>query len=80
MFPKVKIQIIHVDTMTLRIVLNGYLDPADKALLLKLPWVPAGVLLEAYQIITPTFSFFGQGLDNFDNSTFGYTFAQKVEI
>ena len=41
-----------------------------RAALDNLPWLPAGVGLEMYQVITPTFGFAGTGLQNFDNGTF----------
>lgn len=46
------------------------MSESDKAALDNLPWLPAGVGLEMYQVITPTFGFAGTGLQNFCNGTF----------
>lgn len=70
LFPEVDIKILHVDTMVLRLVILGAMPESDKNALLNLPWLPAGVGLELYQVITPTFGFNGSGLYNFNNSTF----------
>ncbi len=70
LFPEVDICCIHVDTMVLRIVIESEISEADKAALLKLPWLPAGVNLELYQVETPTFGFDGSGLHPFDCGTF----------
>lgn len=70
MFPDTKICCIHVDTMVLRLVIQGKISAADKTALLRLPWTPAGVGLELYRVITPTFGFKGSGLMPFNQGTF----------
>ena len=80
MFPKAKICVIHIDTMSLRIVIQSYLSEADKAALLKLPWLPAGVQLEMFQVIVPTFGFLGSDLNPFNQGTFGYTTPQPITL
>lgn len=70
-FPDAKISCIHVDTMTLRLVIQGGFSEADKAALRNLPWLPSGVDLQMYHIITPTFGFRGSGLMPFNQGTFG---------
>ena len=70
LFPDADIQILHTGTMVLRVLILSPLSESDKAALDNLPWLPAGVGLEMYQIITPTFGFAGTGLQNFDNGTF----------
>lgn len=70
MFPDTKICCVHVDTMVLRLVIQGKISVADKTALLQLPWLPAGVGLELYQVITPTFGFNGSGLTPFNQGTF----------
>lgn len=70
MFPNAEIYCLHVDTMVLRLVIRSKLAEADKQALLNLPWLPAGVGLEIYQIITPTFGFNGSGLNPFNQGTF----------
>lgn len=70
MFPNAEIYCLHVDTMVLRLVIRSELAAADKQALLNLPWLPAGVGLEMYQIITPTFGFNGSGLMPFNQGTF----------
>lgn len=70
MFPNAEIYCLHVDTMVLRLVIRSKLAAADKQALLNLPWLPAGVGLEMYQIITPTFGFNGSGLNPFNQGTF----------
>lgn len=70
MFPNTKICCIHVDTMVLRLVIQTKISAADKTALLQLPWLPAGVGLELYQVVTPTFGFHGSGLMPFNQGTF----------
>ena len=70
LFPDADIQILHTGTMVLRVLILSPLSESDKAALDNLPWLPAGVGLEIYQVITPTFGFAGAGLQNFDNGTF----------
>ena len=70
MFPNAEIYCLHVDTMVLRLVIRTKLAEADKQALLNLPWLPAGVGLEMYQIITPTFGFNGSGLNPFNQGPF----------
>ena len=70
LFPDADIQILHTGTMVLRVLILSPLSESDKAALDNLPWLPAGVGLEIYQVITPTFGFAGTELQNFDNGTF----------
>ena len=70
LFPDADIQILHTGTMVLRVLILSPLSESDKAALDNLPWLPAGVGLEMYQVITPTFGFAGTGLQNFNNGTF----------
>lgn len=73
LFPSVKIVLLHVDTMVLRIVIQSELAQSDLDALLNLPWLPAGVGLEIYQVITPTWGLEGSGLETLDNGTFTTT-------
>ena len=70
LFPDADIQILHTGTMVLRVLVLSPMSESDKAALDNLPWLPAGVGLEIYQVITPTFGFAGTGLKNFNNGTF----------
>lgn len=70
LFPDADIQILHTGTMVLRVLILSPLSESDKAALDNLSWIPAGVGLEMYQVITPTFGFAGTGLKNFNNGTF----------
>lgn len=70
LFPSVKIALLHVDAMVLRIVIQSELAQSDLDALLNLPWLPAGVGLEVYQVITPTWGLEGSGLETLDNGTF----------
>ena len=56
--------------MVLRVLILSPLSESDKAALDNLPWLPAGVGLEMYQVITPTFGFAGTGLQHFCIGTF----------
>jgi hypothetical protein len=56
--------------MVLRLLIQDYIDQADLDALLNLPWLPAGVGLEVYQVITPTWGLEGSGLETLDNGTF----------
>lgn len=73
MFPDVTMSIIHTDTMVLRLVVQTPISQADLDALLTLPWLPAGVGLELYQVITPTWGLEGSGLETLDNGTFAVT-------
>ena len=70
LFPDADIQILHTGTMVLRVLVLSPLSESDKAALDNLSWIPAGVGLEMYQVVTPTFGFAGTGLKNFNNGTF----------
>ena len=71
LFPDADVRILHTGTMALRVLILSPLSESDKAALDNLPWLPAGVGLEMYQIITPTFGFAGAPeLQNFNNGTF----------
>lgn len=69
-FPEIKIACIHIDTMVLRLVIQGKFSAANKAALFNLPWLPAGVGPQIYHIITPTFGFKGSNLMPFNQGTF----------
>ena len=70
LFPDADIQILHTGTMVLRVLVLSPMSESDKAALDNLSWIPAGVGLEMYQVVTPTFGFAGTGLKNFNNGTF----------
>ena len=70
LFPSAKIALLHVDTMVLRLVIQSEIAQSDLDALLNLPWLPAGVGLEVYQVITPTWGLEGSGLETLDNGTF----------
>lgn len=70
LFPSVQISLLHVDTMVLRLLIQDEIAQSDLDALLNLPWLPAGVGLEVYQVITPTWGLEGSGLETLDNGTF----------
>ena len=70
LFPTTDIKLLHVNTMILRIVIMGAFSEADKGALYNIEWLPAGVGLQYYHVITPTFGFLGSGLESFNNGTF----------
>ena len=70
LFPHDTVYIIHTDTMVLRLVVESPISQADLDALLNLPWLPAGVNLEEYQIITPTWGLEGQDLAVLDEGNF----------
>ena len=70
LFPNDTVYIIHTDTMVLRLVVESPISQADLDALLNLPWLPAGVNLEEYQIITPTWGLEGQDLAVLDEGNF----------
>ena len=71
LFPDADVRILHTGTMALRVLILSPLSESDKAALDNLPWLPAGVGLEMYQVVTPTFGFAGAPeLKNFNNGTF----------
>lgn len=72
MFPAADISLIHVGTMALRLLIRSTFSEADMAALMALPWLPAGVELELYHVVTPTFGFDGSGLQPFGQGTFAY--------
>ena len=78
LFPDADIQILHTGTMVLRVLILSPLSESDKAALDNLPWLPAGVGLEMYQVVTPTFGFAGTGLQNFCNGTFATYGIEKI--
>lgn len=77
LLPNSDIFCIHVDTMVLRIVVRSKITEADKQALFNLPWLPAGVGLELYQVITPTFGFNGSALEPFNQGTFATYYLQN---
>ena len=71
LFPDADVRILHTGTMALRVLVLSPMSESDKAALYNLPWLPAGVGLEMYQVVTPTFGFAGAPeLQNFNNGTF----------
>ena len=78
LFPDAEIQVLHTGTMVLRILILSALSSSDKAALDNLPWLPAGVGLEIYQVVTPTFGFAGTRLKNFNNGTFATYGIEKI--
>ena len=71
LFPDADVRILHTGTMALRVLILSPLSESDKAALDNLPWLPVGVGLEMYQVITPTFGFAGAPeFQNFNNGTF----------
>lgn len=70
LFPHDTVYVIHTDTMVLRLVVESSISQADLDALLNLPWLPAGVNLEKYQIITPTWGLEGQDLAVLDEGNF----------
>ncbi len=71
LFPDADVRILHTGTMALRVLVLSPMSESDKAALDNLPWLPAGVGLEMYQVVTPTFGFAGAPeLKNFNNGTF----------
>lgn len=77
LFTSSDIYCIHVGTMILRIVVQSQISDADKQALLNLPWLPAGVGLEFYQVVTPTFGFNGSELHPFNCGTFATYYLQQ---
>lgn len=70
LFPSANIALLHVDTMVLRLLIQDKISQAELDALLNLPWLPAGVGLEVYQVITPTWGLEGSGLETLDNGNF----------
>lgn len=70
LFPTDTVYVIHTDTMVLRLVVESPISQADLDALLNLPWLPAGVNLEEYRIITPTWGLEGQDLAVLDEGNF----------
>ena len=70
LFPHDTVYIIHTDTMVLRLVVESPISQADLDALLNLPWLPAGVNLEEYQVLTPTWGLEGQDLAVLDEGNF----------
>lgn len=70
LLPDADIKVIHIDTMVLRLVIQSQIPQTARDMLLNLPWLPAGVGLEIYQVITPTWGLEGSGLETLDNGTF----------
>lgn len=70
LFPNKNIKLLHVGTMQLRLLIQDKIPQTDLDALLNLPWLPAGVDLDIYQVITPTWGLEGQDLETLDNGTF----------
>lgn len=79
MFPDEDIMVQHSGTMALRLTLRTTLTPAQKAALFALPWAPAGVMVDVYEVITPTFGFDGSRLHPFNNGTFSTYTPMSIE-
>lgn len=73
LLPECNVMVEHVDTMTVRLVILNGINEYAKVALLSIPWLPAGVQLQLYEITTPTFGFAGSGLQPFNNGTFATT-------
>jgi len=78
LFEDKKIQIIHTDTMELRLVIQDTIPEVAKNALLSLNWLPAGVNLDIYQVITPTFGFDGSELNPFDQGSFTFDIIHRT--
>ena len=70
MFENADIKVLHVNTMILRLLVMGAITEAQIGAIRNVEWLPAGVGLQFYHIITPTFGFRGSGLETFNNGTF----------
>lgn len=70
LFSDVTLYVLHVETMILRLVVMGQFTEAQKGAIQNINWLPAGVGLQFYHLITPTFGFKGSGLESFNNGTF----------
>jgi hypothetical protein len=70
LFSDVTLYVLHVETMILRLVVMGQFTEAQKGAIQNIDWLPAGVGLQFYHLITPTFGFNGSGLESFNNGTF----------
>ena len=70
LFSDVNLYVLHVETMTLRLVVMGQFTQAQKGAIQNIDWLPAGVGLQFYHLITPTFGFHGSGFESFNNGTF----------
>ena len=70
LFSDVTLYVLHVETMILRLVVMGQFSEAQKGAIQNIDWLPAGVGLQFYHLITPTFGFNGSGLESFNNGTF----------
>lgn len=71
LFPDTDIKVLHSNTMILRLLVIGVISQAQIGAIKNIEWLPAGVGLQFYHIITPTFGFRGSGLETFNNGTFG---------
>ena len=76
LFRDTDIKVLHSNTMTLRLLVIGAMSQAQIGAIKNIEWLPAGVGLQFYHIITPTFGFRGSGLETFNNGTFG---TYKIE-
>lgn len=56
--------------MVIRLLIREKIPEVAKQALLNLPWLPSGVGLDIYEVITPTFGFNGSNLHPFGNGTF----------
>lgn len=71
LFSDATLYVLHVDTMTLRLVVMGKFSEVQKGAIKNIDWLPTGVGLQFYHIVTPTFGFNGSGLMPFNQGTFG---------
>ena len=70
LFKDTDVKILHVNTMTLRFLVVDEFSEAQKGAVQNIDWLPAGVGLQYYHVITPTFGFKNSGLETFNNGTF----------
>lgn len=70
LFPEVDIKILHVNTMILRLLVLGEISQAQIGAIKNIDWLPAGVGLQFYHVITPTFGFNGSNLQPFNQGSF----------
>ena len=80
LLPNKDVSVIHVDTMKLRILVEGHLEPYERNLLTRgdLPPIPAGVGWEVMEVPPPIFGFDGSGFEPFNQGTFYQGNIQEV--
>lgn len=70
LFKEADIKVLHVNTMILRLLVMGKITEAQIGAIRNIQWLPAGVGLQFYHVITPCFGFNGSGLEPFNQGTF----------